>query len=186
MKNKSIKYALIVAVIIIWVLIIFRAVNYLKPKDYRFSPQKTVDQNQVKTIAIDTFSLNLNYNDPFTYRPRHLKKHDYNYVSTNSPNAQKPNHKTKNGNNASHSSKNRKAVAKKRNQNQDVIFNKVQNIAYLGMVKNTPGKKTAYLIYQGANYLVCPGQKVDSFNIKDFNESEISVLINDSIVSIKK
>lgn len=64
MKNKKLTYILLPAVVLIWVLIILRVVNY-KGSDDGFQLSSPVAKATKAEIKTDTFSLLLNYPDPF-------------------------------------------------------------------------------------------------------------------------
>jgi hypothetical protein len=70
MKNKRIIYFLLPAVLIIWGLIIFRAVAFLNRND-RINYKKTSEGLKTQlTGNVDTFSLLLNYPDTFLLSTR--------------------------------------------------------------------------------------------------------------------
>lgn len=64
MNEKVKRYILLIAVVVVWALIIYRVVSYVNPNpvDNQFYRDQT---NDSFALSIDTFSLILNYPDPF-------------------------------------------------------------------------------------------------------------------------
>lgn len=69
MKNKKLIYILLPAVFIIWGLIAFKAISFFKGSE-QIKYLKKLSSNNSQTALLDTFSLLLNYPDPFLNSPK--------------------------------------------------------------------------------------------------------------------
>ena len=64
MRSSKNIYYLLPVVLLIWIVIAYKVINYMKPKDTALIGGKTIKKTSLNTKT-DTFVLKLNYRDPF-------------------------------------------------------------------------------------------------------------------------
>ena len=150
MNNKLTTYLLLASVIFIWGFVGYKI--YASIKDDNISSVKQDNIDIKNPIKADTFSLLLNYSDPFTKTTYHS------IIPPSVLNSNK------------HASFNiNKPVPIIQN------FEKLNpiNIKYFGLVKNE-SKKTGMLSINNKSYIVYEGQKIDSIKIISISKVELT------------
>jgi hypothetical protein len=121
MKNNTTKYLLILFVVVVWGIIFYKVINFVKSSD---SPRENnlVSANEDSSSKnVDTFTIIANYADPFLKRSVLVKSTTKMEVKTDKPQV----------NNAS-----KKAV----------LLKNWPNISYAGLVSSFMGNKSTALI----------------------------------------
>src|ERR1035438_2882505 len=162
MENRYLKYFLIIGVIAVWAAIIFRIFKgFAKPN----APQ-TQDISSPKKdykMVADTFSLSLNYPDPFIPEPDSL--------NTDSA-SKKPITISQNGNTG---------------LNQQILTKEMVSgiIQYIGIISNPKKKsKIAIINIQGKEFLMKEKDKNEGVLIKKIEKNKIRITYKGNIYEI--
>ena len=147
MKNKYVKYGLIIIVSLIWGRLIINYFGLFQGSDeIEFVPE-VVEKPQIKLDTLPDYQLKLNYNDPFLSQNRPLRK----IQSSNSGSNNNPTKKT-----------------------IELPAIKEPKIVYKGLVKNkNSAKKTGLVVIDGKSYLITSAKEINSIRIINFNEKEL-------------
>lgn len=169
MKNKTITYVLLLLVLIIWGTIVYKVFFYSEPTEELYNIDNL---NTTKTITDipDTFSLSLNYVDPFLKESRqstYIKKEN-NIIS-----------KSKEKKNYHPSSTNRNTES---NHSIGIVWPKIK---YEGMIKNNTNV-TAIVSINGSSYFLKNGEIVHDILIQSITNDSIIVSYQKNIKTIKK
>lgn len=169
MKNKTITYVLLLFVLIIWGTIVYKVFFYSEPTEEIYNIDN-VNANKTLTDIPDTFSLSLNYVDPFLKESRQssYSKKENNTVGTS---------KKKSNNHPS--STNRNVTT---NPSTGIVWPKIK---YEGMIKNNTNV-TAIVSINGSSYFLKNGEKAQDILIQSITNDSIAVSYQKNIKIIKK
>ncbi|MBN2833701.1 MAG: hypothetical protein JXR48_01915 [Candidatus Delongbacteria bacterium] len=157
MKNKKALYILIPSVILIWGLIAFKIFTYSTEEEL-ITNVKILDVKHSFETQIDTFTLSLNYDDPF------LKTTSKSTVFKTQA-AEKTNQNT-------NQSKQKITNSEKNNKEKNTI--KWPAIRYDGLIKNnSSGTVTGILVIDGTTRLIQQGSIIDNIIIQNISETEV-------------
>lgn len=163
MKSKKLKYVLIVLVVIIWGLVFYKIFTYTGTNPEINSYNTMPILSDTGHVQKDTFSLQLNYADPFL---KNIKLSKYRTTVSENTNTS-PNNISKNNH------------PKQQNYPIRNLPVKKKNLVYGGEIKNLDSeKKTGILKIENENILVHP---------KDiFNGITILEIFTDSIIVLEQ
>lgn len=151
MNKKSTVYILIAAVLLIWSFIAYKIYNVVSEPELSESNKYKINAAKANNQS-DTFTLLLNYSDPFTKR---------NYVPTEQSYTN-----SYTGNRISFN------INKPIASNIDATSNTLLSVKYFGLIK-TEQKKTGMITINGKSIIVREGQKLDSIKIISLSKKEI-------------
>ena len=159
----------------------FNIAKYLKPEQPYVLQTNKIKQVENKVIC-DTFSLLLDYRNPF----KHNKKQNFSgqsnynryYNNEDEDNIQQ----TKNGNRQIRKSTNTNTKHNITTHNQKQI-----KIQYLGLVNSKNNlSKTAYLSFDNQYFICNQGDSIENIKVISFSKNVLTVSINDSTINIQK
>lgn len=146
MKNKKNIYILLPIVLLIWGIVIFQFFSFTTSDDAADNKPTELNIKPLKITKRDTFSINVNYRDPFLGKM---------YV---------PNSKIKNTN----------ATIKKQPKKENTIVWPI--IKYKGLISDTKDKtKIFILIISGQNYYMKIGDTANEVFLKSGDKESVYV-----------
>ncbi|MFW5852299.1 MAG: hypothetical protein ACOCWB_08750 [Bacteroidota bacterium] len=157
MKKKNVTYLLLVIVIVVWGIILYKIYEYISTDSDKSSPM-AIDTTsfQETTIPTDTFSLSLDYQDPF------LKK--------------QLNYRTKPSLTKKHSHTPKKTQPKITKQTiQKTIW---PHITYDGMIRSDE-TNLALLQINNQSYIIALGEEEKNIHVKQLFQDSILLLYKD-------
>lgn len=164
MKNKTITYILLFLVLVIWGTILYKIFFYTESESETFSMGKT-SLTKITPESSDTFSLSLNYSDPFLKENVRSNSISKSSTSTRKSGQVKP---TTIKNNPSTS--------------PQVVWPKVK---YEGLIKNN-NNSTAILSINGSTQFLKIGDSFNDVKVESITKDSVIVSYHKNSKTIKK
>lgn len=152
MKNKKLSVVMITIVVAVWGMVIYKLVESFFPKEEKVEiPVVNKNDYTIQKVQADTFSISLNYRDPFLHRSAS--------ASTNNNTPKKANSTA--------------TAPKPAPQPSSINW---PAIVYNGMIKNkTSNKLQAMIQVNGQSHLMKTGDAVAGIIIKSITKDSIGV-----------
>lgn len=163
MKNKNITYVLLFLVLVIWGTILYKIFFYTESEAEAFSLDKT-NLTKITPDTTDTFSLSLNYSDPF------LKENvRSNYIPKSTSPTRKNSHV-------------KPTTIKNNPSTPQVVWPKVK---YEGLIKSN-NNSTAILSINGATQFLKVGDSFNDVKVESITKDSVIVSYHKNCKTIKK
>lgn len=158
MNQKILRYGLIAAVVLVWGMIIQQVFSAMGDDNKNAATPLSDTLSGIGTMPADTFSLLLNYDDPFILADT-VAEIDTVVVNPVSP-----------------------PVVKAPEPKPDISF-----IRYMGMISNADKKSRAAIInFRGRDMMVREDQDVEEITIKKIKPGELSFVMMNKTYRLQK